>query len=182
MMYAALLRGINVGGKNKVDMLSLKEIVEAEGMTKVETYLNTGNVIFSHDGKPVHTITQRLETVINDAFGLKLKLLIRSLPDMSTIIEALPDSWQNNQDMKSDVLFPWESIDDASILDQLPVHPEVDSVVYVPGAVLWSADRKNVKKSGLSKLAGTKWYKQMTIRNVNITRKIYKMMVQAENN
>ncbi len=48
MVYVALLRGINVGGKNKVDMKMLKQTFENAGMTDVVTYINTGNIIFSH--------------------------------------------------------------------------------------------------------------------------------------
>lgn len=47
MVYVALLRGINVGGKNKVDMKQLMAAFEDAGMTSVRTYINSGNVIFS---------------------------------------------------------------------------------------------------------------------------------------
>lgn len=47
MVYIALLRGINVGGKNKIDMKMLKQTFEKAGMYDVLTYINTGNIIFS---------------------------------------------------------------------------------------------------------------------------------------
>ncbi len=46
MIYVALLRGINVGGKNKIDMKLLKQTFERVGMNDVVTYINTGNIIF----------------------------------------------------------------------------------------------------------------------------------------
>ncbi|NLL75142.1 MAG: DUF1697 domain-containing protein, partial [Erysipelothrix sp.] len=46
MKYVALLRGINVGGKNKVDMKELKALFIDLGYTEVQTYINSGNVIF----------------------------------------------------------------------------------------------------------------------------------------
>ncbi|MFZ0012812.1 MAG: DUF1697 domain-containing protein, partial [Acidimicrobiia bacterium] len=52
MIYVALLRGINVGGKNKVEMSRLKETFEAAGAETVSTYINSGNVIFSSDRSP----------------------------------------------------------------------------------------------------------------------------------
>lgn len=51
MIYIALLRGINVGGKNKIDMKLLTQSFEQVGMNNVVTYINTGNIIFSHKGK-----------------------------------------------------------------------------------------------------------------------------------
>lgn len=58
----------------------------------------------------------------------------------------------------------------------MTIKPGIDKAIYVSGSVLWSVDRKNVTKSGKMKLAGSKLYKQMTIRNVNTTRKIYDLM------
>jgi len=49
MRYVALLRGINVGGTNKLSMEDLKTAFEDAGMTEVRTYVNSGNVIFSAD-------------------------------------------------------------------------------------------------------------------------------------
>ncbi|MDF2479240.1 MAG: hypothetical protein K0S24_4723 [Sphingobacterium sp.] len=48
--------------------------------------------------------------------------------------------------------------------------------MYAPGAILWVVDKCNVTKSGLLKLVGTSLYKNMTVRNVNTTRKIYEIM------
>ncbi len=48
MVFIALLRGINVGGNNKIDMKLLKQTFEQAGMNDVVTYINTGNIIFSH--------------------------------------------------------------------------------------------------------------------------------------
>ncbi len=87
---------------------------------------------------------------------------------------------KNDKDMKSDVMFLWDEIDDESVLENLVIKPNIDTVKYVPGAILWSVDKKNVTKSGMSKIVGSKIYKQVTVRNVNTTRKIYELM-QAQN-
>ena len=50
MIYIALLRGINVGGNNKIDMKLLKLTFERVGMKSVKTYINSGNIIFINDG------------------------------------------------------------------------------------------------------------------------------------
>ncbi len=58
----------------------------------------------------------------------------------------------------------------------LAIKPNIDTVKYVPGAILWSIDKINATKSGMSKIVGSKLYQQVTIRNVNTVRKIYKLM------
>ncbi|MBU5210950.1 hypothetical protein BLX88_15575 [Bacillus obstructivus] len=180
MVYIALLRGINVGGKNKIDMKVLKQTFEKAGMNDVVTYINTGNIIFSSKGKSQTELSRILEDAIHDDFGLQIKVVVRSIDDVRAIINAIPDTWKNDKDMKSDVMFLWDEIDDESILTKLVIKPIVDTVKYVPGAILWSVDKKNVTKSGMLKIIGSKLYKQVTIRNVNTARKIYELM-QAQN-
>ncbi|MCI1589735.1 DUF1697 domain-containing protein [Heyndrickxia oleronia] len=180
MVYIALLRGINVGGKNKIDMKVLKQTFEKAGMKDVVTYINTGNIIFSSKGKSQTELSRILEDAIHDDFGLQIKVVVRSIDDVRAIINAIPDTWKNDKDMKSDVMFLWYEIDDESILTKLVIKPIVDTVKYVPGAILWSVDKKNVTQSGMLKIIGSKLYKQVTIRNVNTARKIYELM-QAQN-
>jgi uncharacterized protein (DUF1697 family) len=180
MVYIALLRGINVGGKNKIDMKLLKQTFDKAGMNDVVTSINTGNIIFTNQGPSKTELSRILEEAIHNDFGFQIKVVIRSIDDVRGIIHAIPDTWKNDKDMKSDVLFLWDEIDDESVLENLVIKPNIDRVKYVPGAILWSVDEKNVTKSGKSKIIGSKIYKQVTVRNVNTARKIYELM-QAQN-
>ncbi|KKK34266.1 hypothetical protein WN59_08295 [Salinicoccus sediminis] len=176
MIYVALLRGINVGGKNKIDMKMLKETFETAGMTDVVTYINSGNIIFSHAKLTESGLASKLEAAILDDFDLDIKVLIRSREEIGKVIGALPDTWKNDREMRSDVMFLWNEIDDASILENLKVRKDMDTVKYIPGTLLWSVAKTNLSKSGLPKVVGTTIYKKMTIRNVNTVRKIYELM------
>lgn len=80
MIYVALLRGINVGGKNKIEMRKLKATFEKAGMSEVTTYINSGNVIFSDSRRKPPRIVSVLEKAIAADFGLQIKVLIRDLP------------------------------------------------------------------------------------------------------
>lgn len=176
MTYVALLRGINVGGNNKVDMKQLKAVFEQVGMTNVSTYINSGNVIFTDDRHSPQELTTILEKGIEQHFGFAVKVLIRDKNNLQKIIDALPDAWQNDDTMKCDVMFLWESVATPEVIKQLKIIPDIDTVLYVDGAILWSVARENVTRSGMMKLVDTELYRQMTIRNCNTTRKIYSLM------
>ncbi|CAH0120444.1 DUF1697 domain-containing protein [Paenibacillus sp. CECT 9249] len=176
MIYIALLRGINVGGNNKIDMKLLKQAFEQAGMNNVKTYINSGNIIFTDNSHSKAELPRILEEAILASFGLQIKVVVRSFDDMQKVISSLPDSWTNDDRMKSDVMFLWEEVDNESVLDKLLIKPDIDTVIYVAGAILWSVDRKNAAKSGMQKLPGSKLYQNMTIRNVNTTRKVYELM------
>jgi uncharacterized protein (DUF1697 family) len=182
MVYVALLRGINVGGKNKIQMKLLKETFIRQGMESVVTYINSGNVIFKDTKHTKEEITLLLQNAIFEEFQLDIKVLVRSINDFEQMMKIMPESWKNDESMRADVLFLWEEIDKNTLLDELKNKPQIDTVIYVPGAILWAVDRCNVTKSGLQKLTGTKLIKYMTVRNVNTTRKIYDIMRELQEN
>lgn len=175
MIYVALLRGINVGGHNKVDMKKLKSTFESLGFTNVVTYINSGNIIFEELLKDEKDIVSEIENAIKQNFQLMIKVLVRSLENMETICSELPSTWVKNETMRTDVMFLWEQFDRPEIIEQMQINP-VDNVKYVPGALLWNVEGKNYGKSGMTKLIGTKLYKAMTIRNVNTVRKLHELM------
>jgi len=141
-IYVALLRGINVGGNNKVDMKLLKKTFESVGMTSVKTYINSGNVIFADSERSGAEISALLEEAILRDFKLKIYVLVRSQKEFKKVITALPADWENNQEMKSDVLFLWDDVKPADVKKSLPREKDIDTVKYVTGAVLWNVDRK----------------------------------------
>lgn len=178
MRYVALLRGINVGGKNKVEMTRLRETFEGVGGNDVKTYINSGNVIFT-DTRPADSLATLLEDAIAEEFGLRLEVLLRDEPSMREIATAIPESWTNDSTMRTDVLFLWEHVDSPDVLDELPARIDIDEVRYVPGAVIWRIDAGDRTKSGKGRLVGTDLYKAMTVRNSNTVRKLVSMMEQS---
>ncbi|MCH4826251.1 DUF1697 domain-containing protein [Planococcus halocryophilus] len=176
MNYVALLRGINVGGKNKVEMKKLTQAFEEVGMTQVTTYINSGNVVFSSTIDSKETIASILEKAIYSYFDLQIHVLIYSSAEFLKIAQSVPENWSNDQNMKSDVLFLWQDVDDPSILNQLTIKPNIDRVIYVPGAILWSVKKELVTKSGLGKIVGTALYRRVTVRNVNTVRRILMLL------
>lgn len=178
MKYVALLRGINIGGRNKIDMKNLKVTFRNAGMKDAVTYINSGNIIFIDEDTPKDELPGILEQAIREDFDLDIKVLVQSREDIEAIARSLPGSWQNDKEMKSDVMFLWDDIDDASILEKLKIRPGIDSVIYKPGAILWSVMKRDAGKSGISKIVGTDIYKKMTVRNVNTFRKIHSLMTE----
>lgn len=176
MIYLALLRGINVGGNNKIDMKQLKRTFENQGLSRVSTYINTGNIIFSDGVRTPQELSAVLEAAILADYGLAIRVMVRTLDEIETIMARLPAEWSNDADMRSDVLYLWEEVDRESVLEGLPIKPEIDRVIYVPGAILWSYDRVHASRSGLSKIIGTKFYREVTVRNVNTARKLHELM------
>ena len=174
----ALLRGINVGGKSRVDMKTLKATVEEVGCADVRTYINSGNVIFRDRRKP-RSLIRATETAIEAAFGFAVPVLLRDLETMQRLCDAIPAEWGNGGEDKTDVLFLQDDVDNAGLLDAISYRPEIEDVLHVHGALVWHIARKDATRSSLQKLVGGDLYKRMSIRNINTTRKLRDLMAAA---
>lgn len=86
-VYVCLLRGVNVGGRNKVPMKALAELFESLGHEDVRTLIQSGNVVFSATSKPTPAA---LESAIGGAFSLTVNVVIRSAAEMRKAVEANP--------------------------------------------------------------------------------------------
>lgn len=90
-IYIALLRGINVGGKNIIKMSNLKLMFEAMGLCKVQTYIQSGNVLFISNEEE-ESLQKRIEHEIEKAFGLSISVIIRESVELEGIIRNCPFS------------------------------------------------------------------------------------------
>lgn len=170
MKYVCLLRGINVGGNHKVPMADLRHLFESRGFDNVQTYINSGNIVF--DAKTTPDATE-LQKVMEETFGFDIPLLLVSGHDLLRIAAAAPEDWQNNlTEHKSDVIFLFPDADSPDILEKFGYRPEFETLLYVPGAVLSHLSRKNQTRSSLLRVIGTPLYRNMTVRNINTLRKL----------
>jgi uncharacterized protein (DUF1697 family) len=176
MTYVALLRGINVGGTGKIDMRRLAAVFEAAGMTRVRTYINSGNVIFDSDLPRREQITAALEKAIEERFGFAVRVLVHDTDEIRSVVAALPADWANDDATKCDVFYLWPEADSPAILERLDFDPSMEDVRYTPGAVIRRVDRKNAARSKLTRIVGTPLYRQMTVRNCNTARKLLELM------
>ncbi|GIP33748.1 DUF1697 domain-containing protein [Paenibacillus sp. J2TS4] len=90
-IHIALLRGINVGGKNKIKMADLRKTLESLGLARVQTYIQSGNILFESDEEEA-TLRQRIEQEIEKVFGLSIAVIIRTSAELNNIVESRPFS------------------------------------------------------------------------------------------
>lgn len=176
MFYVALLRGINVGGNNKIEMKLLRLLFEELGYKNVKTYINTGNVIFEADTLDVDNFSKIIEQKIVEVFGVNSPVVVRTINQIQKLCSAIPDTWLNNTEMKTDVMFLFPQSDKTEIIKELKHNPEAENLIYLPGALVWNIDRKNYNQGQVPKFIGSKLYTQITARNINTVRKLLAMM------
>lgn len=169
--YVALLRGINVGGNNKVEMKKLREVFESLGFSSVSTYINSGNVVFASSEK-VDGLSKKIEKALEKTFGFAIRVVVRDAKNIQALIKKIPSHWKNDSEQRTDVLFLWDEFNKKTTLSLIVTTKDIDSLLYIPGAIVWNMKRSGYNKSGMRKFIGTLVYKNMTARNINTVRKL----------
>jgi uncharacterized protein (DUF1697 family) len=105
MKYIAFLRGINVGGKNKIKMETLREVFAALEFQNVVTYINSGNVIFEAAKTDDKSLAAKIETAIENEFALKITVIVRTMAEIQKTVENNPFAGQFENDKDLHVFF-----------------------------------------------------------------------------
>lgn len=90
MRYAALLRGINVGGNKKVPMADLKKHLEKAGYENIKTLLASGNVLFDADEKDPKKLRATLEALLEKKFGFTIPVILRTVEELKALEKTNP--------------------------------------------------------------------------------------------
>lgn len=172
--YAILLRGINVGGKNKVPMAGLRRCLEDLGFSNVSTYIASGNVILASDKRP-DEIKGEVEAVLTKSFELDselFKVLVLSRKQLQAVTDNKPKDFGDEPDKyHSDAIF----LIDITATQAMPIFNPREGVDKVwPGdGVVYSQRLSALRtKSRLSVIAMSPLYKSLTIRSWNTTTKL----------
>ncbi len=175
--YIALLRGINVGGKNKISMPELKELFEQRGFLEVSTYINSGNIIFSSEGKDELRLKEDCETMIIERFQLNISVGVIRAEDLEAALKHAPSWWGVDKNSKHNAIFviPPATAEEVmqAVGEAKPDYEKVDSYGRV---IFWSAPMDTFSRTRYSKIVGSAVYDSITIRNANTTIKLLQLV------
>lgn len=181
--YVVLLRGINVGGKNKVKMADLRTELIKEGFDTVQTYIQSGNIVVESN-LVSETITQKVATLLTQKFTLdttSIKILTLNKESYELVIAEAPENYgrvDQTVDYRYDVLFLIDiTVEEA--MKEVETRGGIDQswcgtkVIYYrrPGPT-----HPDYTKSALSKLAKKNIYQSMTVRNWKTTTRLWEMI------
>jgi len=182
MEYVALLRGINVGGNNKVVMSELREQIAAEGFTNVRTYINSGNLLFEAGPDTLREdVAQAIEDVLARHYDFPIRLALLTAQEYLAQLEELPD-WWHGEVARRDALFYTRGLDRSHVRERIEAMELGDEAVYFgEHAVFWGKfDEKSFLKTAYHKrLLREDFYRQVTIRSGSTVEKIAAMLSQG---
>jgi len=180
--YVVLLRGINVGGKNKVSMAGLKGLLDELGFTHVETYIASGNVVL-RSNRRAEAIRAQIEQALPYRFKLDselIKALVLTRDQLQDVIDDKPKGFgEQPARYHCDAIFLM-GIESRQAVSAFSPREGVDRV-WPGNGVIYSQRLSSLRtKSRLSRIVATPAYKYMTIRNWNTTTALLEMATRID--
>jgi uncharacterized protein (DUF1697 family) len=179
--YVILLRGINVGGKNKIPMAELKLLLEEEGFQDVVTYIQSGNVVLRSD-LDAKKLSAKLEKSLPKNFKLDsslIKILALDRKTFKKVIAQAPKEFgKDNSKYRYYVLFLM-GIRTSEAIKEIEARQGVDKAWQGDAAIYYrlpSLTSPNATKSYLNKVAQKSVYAAITMRNWNTTIKLLEIL------
>lgn len=89
MRYIALFRGLNVGGKNRVEMALLRGMLSGLGLERVSTYIQSGNALFESPGEEA-ILREEIQKAFLETFGFESPVILRTAEELAAIVQGVP--------------------------------------------------------------------------------------------
>jgi uncharacterized protein (DUF1697 family) len=176
-LYVALLRGINVGGKNLIKMPDLIACFEGLGFGNVQTYIQSGNVIFSSDEPDQARLESQLEDGLSKTFHYQSTVVVRSDEEMNATVTQAPQGFGSEPaEYRYDVIFLKAPLTSIEAMSSVTIKEGVDQAFGGEGVLYFSRLTSRATQSRLTRIIGLPIYQSMTIRNWNTTTKLLNMM------
>ena len=178
----SLLRAVNVGSHNQVNMEKLRELHESLGFRNVKTYVQSGNVVFTANVKDLDKLRMRIEKAIEQTFSLQIDVVLRSAADLEAIVKGNPFAKRTGIEPKSLVVHFLATEPDAEArekITQVKVGPEEMHLVGRDLYIHYAAGQGTTK---LTPVLLQRTLKTLgTARNWNTVTKLLEMAKAIEN-
>jgi uncharacterized protein (DUF1697 family) len=172
-----LLRGINVGGRNKIAMRDLQQIFAGLGFIEPTTYIQSGNVVAGSRRANGPALVRTIERGLSDAFGYEARVVVLDLSQMRTVVRQIPKDWNvDDAGMRYNVIFTTAAITPKELRSRVTPKPEIEVVKAGTHALYWSAPFATATKTAMVKLSAHPDYGELTIRNLRTTKKLLDLM------
>ena len=173
--YAALLRNINISGKNKIPMSDLKKVFTDMGFTDVSSVLNSGNIVFSAVEEDSKEIQQRIHDKVLAVFRLDISVLVMEMTHLEEVLDHAP-SWWGTEDkaVYDNLIFILTGETAEEVCMQIGEHSEgLEQVHVYDDVIFWSFELAGYRKCLWWKKTASKGIaEKLTIRTAGTVRKM----------
>ncbi|HLQ40118.1 MAG TPA: DUF1697 domain-containing protein [Tetragenococcus sp.] len=184
--YVVYLRGINVGGKNKIKMANLRACLTEAGFEQVKTYIQSGNIVL-RSALSVTATAERIEKMMVENLELdseRIKVVVLDIQLYQTIMKEVPQEFDliSEIDYRYDILF-LRGVSAAEVMKEVEARVGIDQVWQGKEAIYYrrpGPKNPDYTKSALSRIVRKPIYQSITMRNWNTAKKMYELLTKDE--
>lgn len=170
--YVALIRGVNVGGKQKLPMAVFRELLASLGYADVRTHLNSGNAVFRADQHDTDVLAGQIEQAIADAAGLDVRCLVRSRDELQAVIADYPLGDRATEGSKTMAHFLSAAPEPALLAEHDPCTLDPDTIVLGDRVIYQWCPNGVLKAPPVGGFVEKRWRVRVTARNWNTVTKL----------
>jgi uncharacterized protein (DUF1697 family) len=173
----ALLRGVNVGGKGMVKMADLRDLLTSDGLSDVQTFIQSGNVIFSSRMTDTTKLASLIKSSIQTKFELAVDVAVFTKAEWKHIIDTAPKWWGADNEWKHNLLVlikPYNMNEVVAAVGELK--PDVEAMEPGAGVLYQSMSMTMLGRTTTGKMSASPIYKKMTVRNYNTATKLLALL------
>jgi uncharacterized protein (DUF1697 family) len=172
----ALLRGINVGGRNLIGMAELAASFSGAGYRDVSTYIASGNVLFTSGRATGPELEDAIEQLLQERFGVPVLVVVRSREELAATIAAAPPD-HGSAELRSDVFFLKHPLTAEAAYAEAPeLRDGVDRMTPGPGALYFSRVAAQATKTRIQRFMAMPVFQQITVRNWRTTTRLAELL------
>lgn len=173
--YVAFLRGINVGAHNRMKMAVLRQMCAGLGFENVETYIQSGNVVFERPETDTDVLRENIETAIESTFGYDITVMIRIRDELEDIVGNNPfAAAEEDENVKLYVTFLHEAPGEEQVKTLLSAQNDAETFL-VEGSVVYSKIQADKQQRGRFTDVGKQLGMPATRRNWRVVNKVLDM-------
>jgi uncharacterized protein (DUF1697 family) len=177
--FVALLRGVNVGGKNRIAMSDVSASFAEAGYVNVRTHGHSGNVLFESEHAGGLGLESKIEQMLHDRFEIPIVVVIRSDAQLAAIVAQAPADHGSDR-LRSEVFFVKDPLTaEAAFVDLPELRAGVDSIAMGPGVLYFSRVAAQATKTRVQRVLAMPMFKQMTVRTWGVTTRLLDLLHDA---
>lgn len=173
MKYLALLRGINVGGKNIISKEMLRQVFVDLGFDNVRTYIQSGNILFRSSNKKPKEIAAQIEKELSSRFSYSARAVVLSYDQYKSALNSAPVNWGKDNQQKHNALFLLGDTTAKKVSSELPPSkPGIETIAFGKSVIFWSVSKESLAKTSkkrLKRAMKTVWIWCRNNRHENVT-------------
>ncbi|MDQ0634308.1 uncharacterized protein (DUF1697 family) [Arthrobacter pascens] len=178
MRYVVLLRAVNAGANSRITTASLRECVEQVGITVLESYLPSGNLLIEAPRTRTAHLAEQIGRAVGQRLGRSTPAVVLTGTQLARVLDEAPAQWHDQPSYAHHVIFLTGSVTAARLLSGMEPEPDLEQVTPAGGHIYWSIRTDAASRSVLARIGRTREYRHITVRTLSTLELLQQLVIE----